>query len=433
MGSTSESYIGRNTYFRPVQVDCFESMVEPFGQRDAEDIGRIVVEQGFATHDEVREVTELWHSRGGAKGGLDFAQLMVVNQILTENQLQRILKQIAEHEPSRHQLPGYKILERLGAGAMASVYKARQVETGEIVAVKVLPKRSGNDPQFVRRFHEEGRAAASLDHKGLIRALDSGQGDDYHFIVMEYVEGHTVFDYLAKHGAYPEARCVEIVIAVAEALEHAHEAGFVHRDIKPKNIMITTEGDVKLADMGLARQMNDRVTAQTEVGKAFGTPFYISPEQVRGTIDVDQRADIYGLGATFYHMATGEVPFDGANPSNVMHKHLLQDLRPPIEVNPDLSVGVSEIIEVMMTKDRERRYATMSRVLEDLYSTSQGDAPLIARQLSDVHARAELEDTAIVPKKKRGGLPAMMMEPLFWVAAGSLVLNLVLIVLMMMG
>ncbi|CAN0594752.1 unnamed protein product, partial [Laminaria digitata] len=167
---------------------------------------------------------------------------------------------------------------------------------------------------------------------------------------------------------------------VAEALEHAHDRGLIHRDVKPKNIMITKEGVVKLADMGLARAMSDVEAAEAEAGRAFGTPYYISPEQIRGEKDIGPPADIYSLGVTLYHMVTGSVPFEGKNPSSVMHKHLKSELVPPDHVNPKLSAGISEVIEMMMAKRVTDRYQNCADLLIDLRSIKKGDTPPLAHK-----------------------------------------------------
>ena len=207
---------------------------------------------------------------------------------------------------------------------------------------------------------------------------------------MEYVEGKTVYDDLAKGKVYSEAEALDIIIQVARALAHAHGKGLIHRDVKPKNIMITKEGVVKLADMGLARAKDDKETAAQEAGRAYGTPYYISPEQIRGELDIDFRADIYSLGATFYHMVTGKVPFDGASPSAVMHKHLKEPLLPPDHINTSLSAGVAEIIEVMMAKKRDNRYTSTEDLLKDLLAVQRGEPPLQARRRVDPHVLRNL-------------------------------------------
>ena len=167
---------------------------------------------------------------------------------------------------------------------------------------------------------------------------------------------------------------------MAEALQHAHTRGLIHRDIKPENVILTTEGNVKLADLGLARLTADEKWAMAEAGMAIGTPYYISPEQVRGQVDVDIRADIYSLGATFYHMVTGQVPYDGETPNEVMRKHLdkATPLVPPDHINTKLSSGVGEVIETMMAKNREDRYRHPNDLMLDLKCLLQGERPMIA-------------------------------------------------------
>ena len=189
-----------------------------------------------------------------------------------------------------------------------------------------------------------------------------------------------------------EKEAIEIIIQVCHALEHAHAHGLVHRDVKPKNIMINTQGVVKLADMGLARETTDIEAAQSEEGKAYGTPYYISPEQIRGKIDIDGRADIYGLGATFYHMVTGKVPFTGDDSAAIMHKHLKEKLVPPDHINTSLSAGVSEVIEIMMAKHREDRYNNVEELLTDLEALRQGHPPLQAHKRFDVSVLEQLEE-----------------------------------------
>ena len=189
----------------------------------------------------------------------------------------------------------------------------------------------------------------------------------------------TVYEELSHSKMYDESVALSIVIQIARALEHAHARGFIHRDVKPKNIMITPDGTAKLADMGLAREASDIEAALAEKGRAFGTPYYISPEQIRGEVDVDFRADIYSLGATLYHMVTGRVPFEGKTPASVMHKHLKQSCTPPDHINPKISTGLAEIIETAMAKNCRRRYQSTTDLLTDLERIEQGEPPLQAR------------------------------------------------------
>src|SRR4029079_14988499 len=180
----------------------------------------------------------------------------------------------------------------------------------------------------------------------------------YHFFVMEYVEGHTIKDELDKNKIFDEKEAVRIAMAVAEALKHANQRGLIHRDIKPETVILTKDGGVKLADLGLARLTGDEKWGLAEARMAIGTPYYISPEQVRGQTDIDIRADIYSLGATFYHMVTCKVPYGGETPNEVMRKHvdLKVSITPPDHLNPQLSGGLGMVVETMMAKNREHRY-----------------------------------------------------------------------------
>jgi serine/threonine protein kinase len=275
---------------------------------------------------------------------------------------------------------------------MAVVYKARQLSLNRMVAIKILPKKFSENPEYVERFYKEGQAAGRLNHPNIVQAIDVGEAGGYHYFVMEYVEGKDISDDLNTGKVFSESEALEIIIQVAHALEHAHAQNLIHRDVKPKNIMINSKGVVKLADMGLARATSDIEAAQSEEGKAYGTPYYISPEQIRGKIDIDGRADIYGLGATFYHMVTGRVPFMADNSADVMRKHLKEKLIPPDHINTALSAGVSEVIEIMMAKDREDRYKDVKELLVDLEALREGKAPLQAHRKFDVNALESLEE-----------------------------------------
>ncbi|MFG0285436.1 MAG: protein kinase [Phycisphaerales bacterium JB039] len=340
-------------------------------------LGRLIVDYGLATAEEVQHVQDRLKAEEASQQSL--ARALVDQEFVTKRQIAR-LKQILDAERSGQKIPGYKVLGKLGAGAMATVYKARQLNLDRLVAIKVLPRKFSSNAQFIERFYAEGRAAAQLNHPNIVQAYDVGKAGEYHYFVMEYVDGRTVHDDIVKHKRYSEAEAIDIAIQVAEALEHAHSRGLVHRDVKPKNIMLGRDGAVKLADMGLARAMTDKEAAEAESGKAFGTPYYISPEQIRGETAIGPPADIYSLGATLYHMVTGSVPFDGKNPSSVMHKHLKSAPVPPDHVNPRLSAGISEVIEMMMAKRPADRYQTCRDLLGDLRAARAGDRPPLAHR-----------------------------------------------------
>lgn len=351
---------------------------------------RKVIERKLATVDEVELVRENLRDQNEKGNHHSLADALVQSGYITRSQVQRLnmaMEDDSMYRPAQ-QIPGYQVLGKLGQGAMATVFKAKQLSLDRIVAIKVLPKRLSENREFVDRFYKEGRAAAKLNHPNIVGAYDVGEAMGYHFFVMEYIDGKTVYDMLKDAKPIEEKEALGIVVQVAKALQHAHNKGLIHRDVKPKNIMITSAGIVKLADMGLAREVDDYKSATAEAGRAYGTPYYISPEQIRGEVNIDARADVYSLGATFYHMVTGRVPFEGPSPSAVMHKHLKEPITPPDHVNTRLTSAIGEIIEVMMAKNAADRYQSMSEVLEDLEAALRGEAPLQARK----HYRADLLD-----------------------------------------
>ncbi len=352
---------------------------------DDSQLGRLVVERKLCTANEIELVRADQKALAKKGDNTSLADLLVHRGYATHSQLARLNMALDEDSMYRpaQQIPGFQVLSKLGQGAMAVVFKAKQLSLDRIVAIKVLPKRLSENPEFVERFYREGRAAARLNHANIVQAFDVGESGGYHYFVMEYIDGQTIYDMLTDGRPLSESEALRVILQSAKALEHAHAQGLVHRDVKPKNLMLTKGGDVKLADMGLARELDDYKTATAEAGRAYGTPYYISPEQIRGEITIDARADIYGLGGTFYHMVTGKVPFDGTTPSAVMHKHLKDSLIPPDHINHSLSAGIGEIIEVMMAKSAADRYPSMTEVMIDLEAVANGEPPLQAREKYD--------------------------------------------------
>jgi serine/threonine-protein kinase len=364
--------------------------------------GKMAIEHGLCTREELQQALKQLKDRLQSNPVL-LKDLLVDMGYITRHQAERLYISIKEHKTSAaYHIPGYLIVGKLGAGAMAVVYKGTQVSLNRTVAIKVLPKRFSADPEYVKRFYKEGQAAGKLHHNNIVQAIDVGEASGYHYFVMEYVEGQTIADDLVAGKVFSEREALDIVIQVAQALEHAHSNGLVHRDVKPKNIMITKEGVVKLADMGLARETTDIETAQNEEGKAYGTPYYIAPEQIRGMIDIDGRADIYGLGATFYHMVTGRVPFMADDSAEIMRKHLREPLIPPDHINTALSAGISEVIEVMMAKRKEDRYTNAKELLADLEALRNGAPPLRAKRRFDVSVFEKLEEGQAVEDSEEG-------------------------------
>ena len=360
-------------------------------------MARLLVEQSFVGADEMAQCLEKRKQLREQGVTKSLSDLLVEGRFVTPSQIKRALAAADDdsmYQPAQ-QIPGFQIISKLGQGAMATVFKAKQLSLDRIVAIKVLPKRLSENKEFVDRFYREGRAAARLNHPNIVQAIDVGEAAGYHYFVMEYVDGKTVYDGLAAGKHYAETDAQSIVLQVAKALEHAHARGFIHRDVKPKNIMITQDGVVKLADMGLAREVSDYETAEAEAGRAYGTPYYISPEQIRGEINIDFRADIYSLGATLYHMVTGRVPFEASTPSAVMHKHLKEPLVPPDHINTSLSLGTGEIIEVMLAKRRDDRYASTADLIADIDAVIHGNPPFQARKRYDQGVLRSIADSGV--------------------------------------
>ncbi len=341
-----------------------------------------ILRRGLATPQEI-EACKALRSKLIAQGesAKSLLEIMVANRVLTESQSTRLMRE-SDDTNRRFEIPGYQVLERVGKGSMGVVYKARQTSVDRVVAVKVLLDALAKNREFIKRFEREAKIAAKLSHNNIVNAIDAGEVDGHHYFVMEYVEGSTIKDELDKGRIFDEKTAIKITLAVTEALKHAHARGLIHRDIKPENVILTRDGNVKLADLGLARLTADEKWAMSEAGMAIGTPYYISPEQVRGQVDVDIRADIYSLGATLYHMVTGHVPYGGDNPTQVMQKHVDKNviLVPPDHLNTKLSSGLGMVVETMMAKNRENRYRNPDDLILDLKCLLQGESPMIAGQ-----------------------------------------------------
>jgi eukaryotic-like serine/threonine-protein kinase len=399
-------------------------------------ITRIVLERRLATPSELNEAAAQQQRLAGNGRGRPLGEILVDMGFLTRTQLERLhgTNDDSGGRPAQ-QIPGYQLQRKVGAGAMAVVYRARQLSLDRVVAIKILPKRLSKNVEFVERFYREGRAAAQLNHNNIVQAIDVGEAGGFHYFVMEYVEGCTVYDELADGKVYPEVEAVEVVGQIARALEHAHERGFIHRDVKPKNIMLTKARVAKLADMGLARETTDLEAAMAEAGRAYGTPYYISPEQIRGEVSIDNRADIYSLGATFYHMVTGRVPFEAPTPSAVMHKHLKEPLIPPDHINTKLTSGCGAMIEMMMAKNRDDRYPSCREVLADLAHLARGEPPHYAqrkldREAFDTLARGQAVAEPVDQFSASGATPnqglVLLAVILGAVAALSILINVIL-------
>ena len=277
----------------------------------------------------------------------------------------------------------YEIISKVGTGGMADVYKARDHKLNRLVAVKVLKPEFRDDKTFIAKFQKEAQAAAGLAHPNIVNVYDVGEDEGVNFIVMELVEGITLKDYIKKKGKLSVKQATSIAIQVSLGLEAAHNSNIVHRDVKPQNIIISTDGKVKLSDFGIARA----VTSNTITSNVMVSVHYSSPEQVRGGYS-DKKSDIYSLGITMYEMVKGRVPFDGDTSVAIAIKHLQEEMVPPSKYTPDLPFSLEQIILKCTQKSVDRRYNNLSEVIEDLKRSlvdPQGDFVRLA-PLSD-HAQ----------------------------------------------
>lgn len=257
----------------------------------------------------------------------------------------------------------YEIVDKIGEGGMAVVYRAHCRLLGRDVAVKVLRPEYANNEEFIQRFRKEAQAAASLSHNNIVSIYDIGN-DDVRYIVMEYIDGPTLKDVIKKDAPLSYETAVNIAIQICAALDHAHKHGIIHRDIKPQNIMLTSDGVVKVADFGIAKAVSD-ASATLYDTNTMGSVHYLSPEQARGGY-IDARSDIYSLGVVLYEMVTGRVPFEGDNAVAIALKHLHEDPKPAIEINPNVPLALNQVIMKAMQKERERRYDSAAEMILDL-------------------------------------------------------------------
>ncbi len=317
-------------------------------------------------------------------------------------------------------VPGYHLRTQLARGGMGAVYRAYQISMDRVVAVKVLAAKFTEDTLFVQRFQKEARAAARLNHPNIVQAIDVAESDGHWYFVMEFVEGSALSALLRERGKLPPLEACGLIVQIARALEHASRFGMLHLDVKPGNILVTPAGCAKLADFGLARHMEDEDPIYAQKKVIFGTPHYMSPEQIAGA-DLDSRSDIYSLGVTFYEMVTGHNPFAAPTTREVLQQVKAGAVAPPHLAEPAVSEDVSLVIQKMMSPDREQRYRDPGQLLADLDALSRLLPPPIARELPVPEPLPEA-----MPRRRRPALPFLAGIGLVLLVAGvtALVIHL---------
>ena len=303
----------------------------------------------------------------------------------------------------------YELLEVIGVGGMAVVYKAKCHRLNRYVAVKILKDEYARDEEFRKRFFDESQAVAMLSHPNIVSVYDVSQSDGIDYIVMELIDGITLKDYLVRRGPLSWRETTFFSLQIAKALEHAHSRDIIHRDIKPQNIMLLRDGTVKVADFGIAHHVSSKTDYSK--GEAIGSVHYISPEQARDPRMVDSRSDIYSLGCTLYYLLTGHPPFPQGNPLQKLLQHQSDN---PMEVRlsrVDVPDSLSEILNKMMKKNQDERYGSPEELLADLEATAQE----IGLSFQGATSTLPFKEFPTIPNEKAVFLKRHVMPHLFWI------------------
>ncbi|MCE9566919.1 MAG: serine/threonine protein kinase [Planctomycetes bacterium] len=334
----------------------------------------------------------------------DIASQLVKAGVLTPFQAKAFL----QGKSRGFRLGPYRILDQIGAGGMGQVFLAEHSHMKRLVAVKVLPPRLALDKGMIERFYREARAVAALDHPNIVRAHDVACYKGTHYLVLEYIEGRSLAERLiSNEGPLSIGEACGYIVQAAAGLKHAHDKGIAHRDIKPGNLLVDKEGVVKILDMGLARFFEDdrdRITRDLDGGSVMGTADYVAPEQLMDSATADHRADIYSLGATFYHLVTGRPPFEGSTTAKLV-AHQLKAVPPAHSIREDVPEEVSEIIEQMMEKDPDDRYQSATDLIAELL-------PFVGNAVENTGMQSGRLPPVVAASVSQSGMYVAMTSPL---------------------
>ncbi len=296
-------------------------------------------------------------------------------------------------------LDRYTVTRLLGQGGMGAVYEGTDTQSGARVAIKVMTRGVGEDAELVRRFQREAQIAGGINHPNVARVLAIGVEDDARFLVMEFIEGRSLYDILKEKGHLSGSRCLDYIRQTALGLQAAQDQGSIHRDVKPENLMLTPEDQIKIVDFGLAKNENSD-SFKTATGAVMGTPHYISPEQATGR-PVDHRSDIYSLGATFYHLLTGHTPYSGENAIAIIQKHMREEVRSIRHWSPNVPEPVCQVVYRMLRKNPDDRFQTYGHLIQVLDDVMHGrESPSMTMEVVD-EAEAHAAATQTQKDRKR--------------------------------
>ncbi|MEG2429117.1 MAG: Stk1 family PASTA domain-containing Ser/Thr kinase, partial [Oscillospiraceae bacterium] len=331
----------------------------------------------------------------------------------------------------------YELLELIGFGGMAIVFKAKDILEDKFVAIKILKDEYLSSEDFKRRFRNESKAIAVLSHPSIVKVFDVNFSDNIQYIVMEYIDGITLKEYIGQQGKVNWKESIHFTVQILRALQHAHDNGIVHRDVKPQNVMLLEDGTIKVMDFGIARFA--RENGKTLSDKAIGSVHYISPEQAKGEV-TDEKTDIYAVGVMLYEMLTGQVPFDGETPVGIAIKQMQMEPKRPSEVNPDIPIGLEEIILRAMQKDPQLRYQTASEMLKDIEEFKQNPTVVFEYKYLNRDGTTKYFDkldkkgtTNIVPTKQKPAKKSYTMNILAGVAATTIVVAVIALIFLFNG
>ena len=389
-------------------------------------IGEVAVKRGLITSEQLKRALEEHENRSEEGSRLPLGELLVDMGFITPHQLKTIVSAQGAPRQTSRKIEGFSLIKKLGDGGMGSTYLARQLSMDRLVAIKVLKKNLSRDSTYIQRFMSEAKLAGALNHENNVSMYDVGQSSGFYYLVMEYVDGKNLRDMLDESGApLEEEFALTVTLQTTKAIDHAHRLGIIHSDIKPDNIILNREKTAKLCDFGLARESNAEAHL-TQDGMMIGTPHYASPEQAKGSKDLDIRTDIYSLGATLYHLISGQTPFSGPSAAVIMTQHITKQIPSPKEVNPDISHNTCMLLQKMTYRERDKRYKDPADLIIDLECVIAGEFPVSIRQQQPA-ARRKRTSSIRAPKVEHAARPLRPTRdhgekkssfPAVWIAAG---------------